>query len=388
MDLDSLHDVVAGCENIHNFIEVLKHLIQFSESDLNKGEKFGKPIVFVMDRIERLLASENPAELCAALSRLHEQSPLLSNISFVYVVNRSDFLNLSTFGIPIVKFDPYSSSQVKDILVNSMLETDWLTHINNEMKSGTTTITQLKNFINHYVVLILDTYSSFIGTDLNLSLAVLTKLWPIFYDPLVKLGKIEASVNDVLTTYTANKKLLQSEYALIDNLTGSENDFHASNPTGERKKGNYDLPNKTKYILIASYLASFGNPNHDYVLYSKEKDVRLNRKVTWTKRRKTNGSGSKKETGTKMIAQPFALERLLAILRAIYDDYQEQDPLFNDIELMNELATLSSLKSIDKLKIGDTIGGTTKWRCNVSWDVIKKFSEDVSFEVEEYLAEY
>lgn len=87
-------------------------------------------------------------------------------------------------------------------------------------------------------------------------------------------------------------------------------------------------------------------------------------------------------------AIPFKLERLLAILNSIWtSNVEDSTTIIDDVELMTEIATLVSLKALVKFKGGDTIGGQTKWKCNVHWNVIKKFADDVGFEIENHLQE-
>ncbi|KAG7701717.1 hypothetical protein KL933_000592 [Ogataea haglerorum] len=350
-------EMISKCDGLGTFVEVLKQ-IEHIYTTMSDGTRH-PPVVFVLDRVERLLPNENSSELCIALSKAHEQSPALDLFTFVYVVNRSDSLNLQTLALPTIAFTCYSIDQIKDILL------DWIT----DSDSPFLPPHQFRSFARQFLDIILDTYTSYFGSDIGLMVPVLAKLWPVFINPVNELGRIQNGTNDVLTTFQRNKSLLQSEQGLLDDLASA--DIPSS-----------DLPKKTKYILIASYLASYDDPKYDLILFSKQREARSNRKVRHSKKKSTKPSD---QLSSRMLSpQAFTLERLLAILHAIYDENCDE-PLLNDVELLSELATLSTLKSVMKLKLGDTIGGGTKWKCNVNWSVIKKFSDDVGFEIENFL---
>ncbi|VEU22643.1 DEKNAAC103616 [Brettanomyces naardenensis] len=103
------------------------------------------------------------------------------------------------------------------------------------------------------------------------------------------------------------------------------------------------------------------------------------------KKRKINGKNQ--DLATRLMSpQPFTLERMLAILHAICDEFDQREEISNDVGLMNEIATLTSLKTLVKLSGNDTIGGGSKWRSNVEWTVVKKFAGDVGFRIENYLS--
>ncbi|KAH3660170.1 hypothetical protein OGAPHI_007375 [Ogataea philodendri] len=352
-------ELVYKCDGLGTFVDVLKRIEHINES--NHPDEERKPIVFLLDRVERLLPNENSSEFCFALSRVHEQSPMLNRYSFVYVVNRADSVGIQTLALPLVTFSSYKLDQIKDILTRQFRYTDTIS-----IEQA-----QFKQFARQFIDVILDTYSSYFGTDIGLMVPVLTKLWPTFITPVASMGRIQNGVNDVLTTYQNKKALLQSEFGLADEL--ATEDIASS-----------DLPTKTKYILIAAYLASYNDPKYDLILFSKQREARANRKVRHSKRK--SGKQSQQLSARMLSPQAFTIERLLAILHAIYDE-NRGEKLANDIELMSELATLSTLKAIMKLKLGDTIGGGTKWKCNVNWSVIKKFAEEVDFSIENFLME-
>ena len=151
----------------------------------------------------------------------------------------------------------------------------------------------------------------------------------------------------------------------------------------ENNKMRYDLPLRTKYIVVASFLASFTDPKYDMVNFSKNRELRSNRRVRY-KRRKTNTSNE--TMGTKLMSpKPFSLERMLAILRSVATEFDVGQELADDVQLQNDISTLTSLKMLIKMGAHDTIGGATKWRTNMEWSAVQQIANDVGFKIENYL---
>lgn len=348
----------SHCENPSNFVYSLKRILSKADPEQAKA-------TFVFDRIDRMPATEQPGDLCAALSRIHEQIPQ-SQLSFLFTVNRADQLDLVTRSIPTVRFSPYNENQIKEILAGSISVPD------SEIDES-----ELSQFIRSYVGYLVDTYGTYFGTNMQLMVPVLRRLWPVFYEPVKQLGCVKSHVNDVLTTFLKNKALLQTDAGLVTELKETDRQLDG---TQTNDTEGYDLTNRTKHVMVAAYLASYTDSKYDMLHYSRNREVRSSRKVRSRKRRQP------KRDVRLLAPQAFTLERMLAILWSIYEEFDVRDGLEDDVELMNEVATLTSLKTLTKLSANDTIGGGTKWRTNIQWDVVKRFADDLGFEIENYLS--
>ncbi|GMF59355.1 unnamed protein product [[Candida] boidinii] len=119
-------------------------------------------------------------------------------------------------------------------------------------------------------------------------------------------------------------------------------------------------------------------------MFTKERDTRANSRGR--SRAKRSKTAVVSESHLRMMSpQSFSIERLLAILSAIYDESEEKRKLDSDIDLYTEISTMTELKVLVQVSTADMISGFGKWRCNLNWGTIKRFSDDVKFEIENYL---
>lgn len=83
-------------------------------------------------------------------------------------------------------------------------------------------------------------------------------------------------------------------------------------------------------------------------------------------------------------AQPFVLERLLAIFHAIVPDKAPA----GSADILTEVATLAALRLLTKtVGSAEVTDGGTKWRVNVGWEYVLGLARGLRFEVEEYLVD-
>lgn len=419
----SVEKEIMECDGLGSFPGSLKQMVQFYRQ-YTDGHVQRKPVVIVLDRVDRLSKYENPGELVRCMSKLHEQSDGddLNDFCFISVVTRNDFLDIGTSSIPIIKFENYNLDQFKNIICLKFTDNFWSV-INgwndkyddesededdedknmDELNVGKIklkiTDTEKTLFFRQFVDVILNTYSGYVGLSLEVVVPILRRIWPIFIDPVIRKGHIAKGANDVFTTFMKNKNIFGREFSVVTRLDNSDMsllDYEKKklllqvgggvDVDTEHKKGHYDLSVKTKYLVIAAFLASYNEPKYDRQFFSKGNQYNSIVKQR-AKRFKASDKGDGKLRRDLSAALPFKLERLLAILNSIWSENigESEAELFDDVELMSEIATLSSLKTLIKLKNGDTIGGQTKWKCNVHWNVVKKFAADVGFAIDNHL---
>lgn len=188
-------------------------------------------------------------------------------------------------------------------------------------------------------------------------------------------------------------------------------------PLNQVSKDMNELPLQSKFILCAGYLASYNPPRFDIRFFSRAKEVR-------GKRRDTGRRKALKINPRLLAAPAFDMERMLAILHAIaptagsvgyeedyndnsndgeYDEngkavkkkmrqfenpYQDRLGGFpNNIDIGVQIATLTTLRLMICLNPSDTLDSKTRWKINTTWPLIKKFSDEIQLDIENFLME-
>lgn len=83
-------------------------------------------------------------------------------------------------------------------------------------------------------------------------------------------------------------------------------------------------------------------------------------------------------------AQPFVLERLLAIFHAIVPDHAPS----GTADILTQVATLAGLRLLIKLvSSADVTDANTKWKVNVGWEYVLGLARALRFEVEDFLVD-
>lgn len=138
----------------------------------------------------------------------------------------------------------------------------------------------------------------------------------------------------------------------------------------------FELPYYAKYLLVASYLASYNPPKEDKRLFMKNhgkqrkrlQQVRAKAKIT-------------EKLNTQLGPKIFTLDRLLAIFYAILE---EKIGLTSN--LLAQIATLVELKLIAGSKEIDL--DVAKYKCIVGYDFIAAVAQTVGFNVRKYLYDF
>ncbi|KAF9584368.1 Origin recognition complex subunit 5 [Lunasporangiospora selenospora] len=183
-----------------------------------------------------------------------------------------------------------------------------------------------------------------------------------------------------------------SQGTLNDSSTGSGTTRPPGAPGSERAmmtavelQNTFDLPYFTKFILIASFLASYNPPRLDMRYFAKVS----NQGGKMTKRAKT--AAAKKhgheQLGSKLRQQllgpkPFPIERMLAILYSILDEEIEEN-----VNVHTQIASLVSLRLLQRVTPMDKLD-SIKCKCNVSYDTIKELAKSTKFNIDKYLYDF
>ncbi|KAG0364085.1 Origin recognition complex subunit 5 [Gamsiella multidivaricata] len=144
----------------------------------------------------------------------------------------------------------------------------------------------------------------------------------------------------------------------------------------------FDLPYFTKFILIASFLASYNPPRLDMRYFAKVS----NQGGKMTKRAKVSASKrhGHDQMGSKLRQQllgpkTFPIERMLAIFYSILDEEVEEN-----VNVHTQIASLVSLRLLQRVTPMDKLD-SIKCKCNVSYDMIKALAKSTKFDIDKYL---
>ena len=147
----------------------------------------------------------------------------------------------------------------------------------------------------------------------------------------------------------------------------------SSNMMGEESKSirlNVELPFFSKFLLLASFLASYNPISTDKRFFVRG---RIGRVVKKSKRKVQTHKKSSQLLGPKT----FDLNRMLAIFYVIVDE-----KVTSTAEIQSQVASLVTLQMLTQS--GEDLD-QPKYKCNVSLDFIRQVAKNVRFELCKYL---
>lgn len=367
------------CETFSQFLMTLEQYIEES--------KYDEPHVLVLDKFDQCLDQTN--SLFRSFLRLREHSTI-RNLIVVYIVSHELPQEIATLSIPQVRFAPYTQDQIVSILADSYPP---------EVLNGSIE----KSMWRSYSKLVIDLLYDYTGTDVSLLKDICSKLWPEFCMNLVENGG-QRSI-DFLKVFRSLRDSIFKDDIITNSIVS---DYGSTTLDSNTEKSSlHDLPVLSKFILIASYLASYTEVKQDMQLFSRVKTA---------KKRGKKNSESTKADARFMSASFFDLERLKAILSVIYrnespslsrsnqqflklyQDHSEKEVAKKEVEfstftpnktvdINTQIATLSSLGMLVRTYSLDSLSSRIRWKCNVSWDVISSIAEEMKFPLHNYIAE-
>ena len=360
--------------------------------------------VLVLDRIDECF--EYVGDVLAAFTRLRESSLKLQNLTVVAIISGEDPKEVITLTNPHVYFRTYNEDEIIRILQEKRTcEFNW------EVDGDP------KDFYNQYVKAIVDLYCQYTGSDISLLISVIQRLWEPFIEP-VKDGRFK--VTEFVKVFKENIDLFTNEDAVSNSKVIEFKTLQMEQELTNSDGGHvHDLPLHSKFILLASYLASYCPPRDDIQKYSKIKVAKYKKRQTKSSKVDKHGGGHlrKGDIDTRMLTANFTdLERILAILSVIYRNYasslnksDKDDLLYMDeeiidneekravekskftlsrnIDLTTQIATLFSLGLLSKTTASDILAAKVRWRCNIDWHTAEGLAKSLNFPIEEFLIE-
>ncbi|KAK6456842.1 origin recognition complex subunit 5 C-terminus-domain-containing protein [Scheffersomyces xylosifermentans] len=352
--------------------------------------------VLVLDRFDQCIESTD--EIYGGFIRLQEQTKI-RNLSIIFITSSDDPKEIITTSVPHIYFRSYEEHEVIQILQMNRLCSFGDPEFDDNPAS--------EEFWMRYAKMIVDLYFVYTGSDMNLLINICFKLWDRFVEKVIDRTY---DLTEFVRVYRHNSSLLEDENIINNSRVKTVGDFEVDKSAGSA--GVDDLPVHSKYVLIASYLASFNSQKDDMHNFSKIKAVKYKKRATTSAKRSHLTKG---DIDSRLLSPNyFDLERLLAILSVIYRtnatslntmDTEEilnfhDDPaireekkeiertkftLSRNTDLYSQIATLFSLGLISKSASSDILGARVRWRCNVSWTKIQSIAKDLQFPIIDYL---
>ena len=141
------------------------------------------------------------------------------------------------------------------------------------------------------------------------------------------------------------------------------------------------LPLFSKYLLIASYIASYNPAKTDTRFFTKAGGGKLRR----SKKERGEKAGTASHLRVKQILlgpKAFALQRMLAIFYTILDE-----PIENTVDILLQIANMINLRLLIQVSSSECLDNV-KLKCNIGFDVVSVLAKSVDMDIVQYLSDY
>ncbi|RKF65422.1 Origin recognition complex subunit 5 [Golovinomyces cichoracearum] len=365
--------------NMSDLVTQTQQLFESWEARKNIEKRF----VLVIDGIDKQI-NPLPQTFPAALARVADIVPNLT-IIFITTCPRPSFLHLS--GIPHIYFPSYSRSEILTIILHTK-----------PVPSLCTQEDTLQTW-TRFTTAVYDSLSKNSGRDIRSFRALCLRMWPHFIRPVLSE---ELKLNPFSRLLVTNRALFRNESVLVHEISSSR----VKTPPNTQVQKYTDianlLPNFSRLLLIASYLASFSSSRNDAIFFMKASIAKRRKKGGGTALISSRSNISKSRMIPRKLlgAQNFALERMLAIFHAICAEsemgneggsiYKEHQILAinGNADLQMSIATLVSLQLLTRVgnqNSLDVLDASTRYRVTIGWDMARIVARSVGVEIENFL---
>ncbi|XP_015429326.1 PREDICTED: origin recognition complex subunit 5 [Dufourea novaeangliae] len=329
------------CDNIVDFVTNLREI---SMNDT-------RPIMIVFDKCEKL--RDIDSNLLPMFSRLQELSKINVCVIFISELVWEKFrVKIGSYEPIKIHFSQYMQNEFSKILL--------------KYKSCNYEDTFYKNYVN----LFLSVFLRFCR-DLN-ELRYMAKI--NFSKYIQPIETDESKKDDTAMLWRNISTVFKTNLELIYLRVSSE-DFSKHSQLSKEIESttklalSFELPYYAKYILIASYLASYNPAKEDKHLFMKQKVKRKRKNVV----KKTAS-----KFGVNCGPHNFPISRMLAIFCTILDEKVDINAsLLAQIPSMCQLGLLSF--------VGNYSLDESKLKCCVSYDFILVIAKTVGFTIQNYI---
>lgn len=346
--------------------------------------------ILIIDNIDQLI--EDSIQVIDSFAKMREWIDI-ANI-FVIIISRAECVHeIITSSIPQIHFQPYSEQQIIDIF-----QANQFCHFGEPTLDKSATG---KQFWDSFTQIMVTLFYEYTGPHISLLIDLCCTKWPQFIDTIVN-G--DYSPNEFLTVYRENKDIFMGDDVMVNTIVKDYETLEVEPYVSSLDLST--LTNVSKFILIASYLASYIEPKKDIHYFAPIKYS----KFTGVKRFQKKDELTKKDMDNKLFqANFFDLERLYAILLVIYRNESKSFETDADIlavpteldiaaiqreistfslagnnDLHNQMAVLLSRGFLFRQMTRDTLQPKTRWKCSLDWDTISIIANDVSFPLQDY----
>lgn len=342
------------------------------------------------------------------------QVPTLTSI-FIVTCPRPNFLHMT--GVPHIHFPAYTKPEALQILTLDVPPI-YITPLafspassNPVDQDYTISAEEGKELWTRFTSVVWDSLAKHTSRDILSLRDVCMKLWPSFTQP-IRDGNY--FVKDFSRLIVSRRALFQDEQMLVPSIMSTKASSFLTTVAPSLSKPKRvpmstfthsvnqqspsitsQLPHTTRILLVAAYLASYTPSRTDTLLFMKSNAKSLARKRK--KARSTSlatprpGTSRHRRIARKLLGpQAFVAERMLAIFWALIhnSDGGAQAAAAASADVPMAIATLASLRLIVKASLtADSLDGSTKWKVNIGWDVVRSVARTVGVEVEEYFWE-
>lgn len=353
------------------------------------NDKIDNPICLyvVVDKLDSL--NDLDAMIFNQMAKLHEYIDLESKIclKFIYTINDPSFVErYSTQFIPTIVFQRYTMEEILDILTlsraKSLVESQALKNKLEEQRIEGITDKDLQNIAKNFIQLILQSFHSYTGNDLNALNDLIDFKWSFYVDNIT-----QNTWDDPLELYRRSNQLFSRTEDVLEHKSQSDDEDMDENLITAHT---YELSTISKYLLISSFLCSYIDSKYDIALFAKKQHLSA---------RKGAMANRKESEMDPTLRQPalFSVERVLAIFQAIYpvahkntrgslSALQEDRHIRANVEVFQNFTELYTLKLISTTvsKNIDFLSSKLKWKVNIPWEIIREISDSVQFPISDY----
>lgn len=291
---------------------------------------------------------------------------LMGNNIFVFILsNRHEFPNLCA---PTVHFDPYTNEEMVEIIqASTKIDID-LEEMNIADEA------ELKVLWERFCKTFHSAFHETIGQDISLYRTIAQKIFPQYLQP-IKDDILSAS-NHVQLARSAQALLVPERWILAEESA-------TTNVADTDRLRLNELSISSRYLLIASFLASYNPGKSDRTFFSRGRGEKTRKRAAG----KTAVNKVTKLPQRLLGPKGFTLERMVSIFGAIFiSSTGASAPPRHSAILDQQLATLASLRLISKLGSGSAdLLDDGKWIVNLSFDVILRIAQSVKFEITRFL---
>lgn len=220
--------------------------------------------------------------------------------------------------------------------------------------------------------------------DLRKLLRLTRSNWEYFYHNCSQQGQnnLHKLWKKIEPRLKADFKALNSQLLPMPEPDDSVNGQAPLNTTTNNSKTvrNYsDIPRYSRYLLVASYLATHNPPSSDKRFF-----VKASSGIRGKKRNHLGATAENENESKTGNLRSFELNRLKAIFGFIVRYCSSGTEIYEDnAELQAQLATLCQSRFIQSL--GEDTSGNYKYRCMADYDFVAEIALSVNFELDKFL---